>query len=273
MIRQKRIVLVAVIFILYLIVISSSAEQVKQGKIASPSLKDIYSIKTCFPPQQQFVPGEFIVKFKVPISDFEMAYLISKYQSQKIGDWRSSWSSARRISNGTYVIRFPEDCSVEQMIEIFERNPYVEYAEPNFIFYTCAYHSSMKIPTAPWKYGKLKSISEAQREDMLVGNKTTNGAGGTMRFPEARKKENMQHKDIPRKENLVLPANKAGLKAVNKDNGIQPYPGTNDNMRESQSSDNKRIIRSKTKIYTYRDSEGKLVITNYYLSKSDTNKK
>jgi hypothetical protein len=94
-----------------------------------------------------------------------------------------------------------------------------------------------------------------------------------VRFPEAWKKENMHHKDIHGKEDLVLPANRAGLKAVNKDIGIQPHPGTNDNMRETQSSDNKRSIRSKTKIYTYRNSEGELVITNYYLSKSNTNKK
>ncbi|MGD8538937.1 MAG: hypothetical protein PVI66_09485 [Candidatus Aminicenantes bacterium] len=270
--RQKLIVLVAVIFILYLIVIFSSAEQVKRGKIASHSLKDIYSIKT-YSPLQQLAPGEIIVKFKMPISDFEMAYLISKYQSQKIGDWRSSWPSARRISNGTYVIRFPEDCSVEQMIGVFEQNPYVEYAEPNFIVYAIAYNSSKKIPRAPWKYGQLKPIREAQGEDLLVGIESTNRAGGTMRFSEARKKENMQHKGIHGKEDLVLSTSKASLKAVNKDNGIQPHPGTNDNMRVTQPSDKKRIIRSKTKIYTYRDSEGKLVVTNYYLSKSNTNKK
>jgi hypothetical protein len=253
-------------------VIFSSAEQARRGRSTNRSLKDIHSIRNYLPPQQ-CVPDRIILKFKMPVSDFEMADLIDKYLSQKIGDGRSCWPSVRRMLNGSCAIKLPEDCSVEQMVEVLEQNPYVEYAEPDHIGYIIASHSTKRIPNPPGKHGKLKPIKGAQGEDLFMGVESTHRAGGTMRPPEAQKKENMQHKDVHGKKNLALPARKAGLKTVNKDSGIQPHHETDDNLRGIQSSDNERIIRPKTKIYTYRDSEGKLVITNYYFSKSNTDKK
>jgi hypothetical protein len=123
--RKKPIVLVSIIVVLCLTVIFINAEQDKQRRITTLSLKDIYSIKNNFPQQQRYVSGEIIVKFKMPLSDFEVAYLFGEFQPKIIG--------ASRMLDGSYVIRFPENYSTAQMIQVFERNPYVKYAEPNVI--------------------------------------------------------------------------------------------------------------------------------------------
>jgi hypothetical protein len=139
-----------------------------------------------------------------------------------------------KVMDNPFLIMFPDNRS----------------AEPN---------DTVRIPERPDDFGNY-SFERPHRER------------DTKRFPKALNKEDIWHKDTDGETNQVLTAPNSGRKAVNKDNGTPPYPGTNDNMRETQSSDNKPIIRSKAKIYTYRDSEGRLVITNYYRSKSNANK-
>jgi len=266
--RKKPIVLVSIIFILYLTVIFSSAEQDKRIRIINRSLKDSYSIKDYFSPQQRYVPGEIIVKFKIPLSDFELANLFDEYQPQKLGYWPSS----RRLGDNRYLIRFPENYSVEQMVQGFEQNPYVKYAEPNFIGHL------LEMPNKPGEYFlkklhsfKRKRIKEVRRKGLHKDIEKTLRTGGERRSHEALKKEDiLLLKDIHGETNLVLDAYNASQEAIKKYNGIPPYPETDNYTRKIQSSDNKLIIRSKAKIYKYRDSEGRLVITNYYLYKSNT---
>jgi hypothetical protein len=114
----------------------------------------------------------------------------------------------------------------------------------------------------------MKVLGKGLHKDI---EKTPN-ADTTSQSSEALNKENMVYKDIDGETTQVPAASNSGQKAVNKDNGFPPYSETKDNVRETQSSDNKSNIRSKAKIYKYRDSEGRLVITNYSLSKSNTNK-
>jgi hypothetical protein len=257
--KKKPVVLVSIIFILYLTAIFSNAEQDKRKRSPNSTHRDIYSkskvhtrrigynqqpSSRVLPPKQRYsipvrdnflrLDPDIIVKLKMPLSDFEKAYLFSEY-----------------LSKEESRMRMGESRSVESMIQIIERNPYVDYAEPN--------HTA-RIPEKPDDFGNY-SFERPHR------------VRSTRRFPEALKKEDMLHKDIHGKTNLVLPATNAGREAVKKYNRIPPYPETNDNMRETQSSDTKRILRSKAKIYTYRDSEGRLVITNYYRYKSKTKKK
>jgi hypothetical protein len=62
-------------------------------------------------------------------------------------------------------------------------------------------------------------------------------------------------------------------KAVKADKGIRHNPEDVSETEQKRSSDTKLINRSKAKIYTYRDSKGRLVFTNYAGKKSRTNKK
>jgi len=273
MIKKKPIVLVSITFILYLIVIFSSAEQADVRIITDCSFKDTFSIKDYFLPQQRYVPGEIVVKFKRPLSDYELSNLLDKYWPPEAGDWRTNWPSAKGCANNRYLIRFPENYSVERMIQFFERNPCVEYAEPNQIVY------ALGMPNDPGAYfleklhsTEIKRIKEILRKGLHQDIEKTPEAGGERRSHEVLKKEDMlpMPKIVHGEKNLVLDADKASQEAVKKYNRIPPYPETDNYTRKIQSSDNKMIIRSKAKIYKYRNSEGRLVITNYYLCKSNT---
>ena len=234
--KEKPIVWLSMIFILYLMVIFSGAEQDKLiRKVTNRSLKDIYSIKEYFPPQQQSAPGEVIVRFNVPLSDFEVAYLFGEFQPKMV--------DGSRMANGCYLIRFPENCNVEHMVQALERSPYVEYAEPNGIGHITADRSTQMIPNPPWEYGKLKPIKEVRAESLHTDIEKAPKADGARQSYQALKKEDMLQKDI------------------------------HVEIKKTQSSDNKSSIRSKVKIYKYRDDEGRLVITNYSLSKKNTKKK
>jgi hypothetical protein len=257
--KKKPIVLVSIVFILSLTVIFNNAEQDKRRKVNNSSYRDIYSLKNKIlndkffgprniqplysPPKKdnmpEYVPGEIVIEFKMPLSDFDADYLIGDYLYKRFGRLDSNLSVPRRKGNNQYRIGLPENCSVEHMVQVIERSPYVEYAEPNNI---------------------------VQLYDALRGD-------DKRQFLEALRNEDTLHEDIPGEAYLVPAASNVGQEAVKKYNEIPPYPETDNHIRKIQSSDKKPIIRSKAKIYKFRDSEGRLVITNDYLYKSNANKK
>ncbi len=65
--------------------------------------------------------------------------------------------------------------------------------------------------------------------------------------------------------NLVLAAYNAGQKAVEKHNGVPPYPETRNYLKRVEYS--KPYIKTRTIIYRFYDENGNLVVTNnpYYL--------
>lgn len=83
--------------------------------------------------QRQYAPDEIIIKFKVPLSDFELANL-EEFQLKDTEGLPAAWEGIEKLSDNRYRIRIPENCSVEGIAQMFERNPLVEYAEPNHYF-------------------------------------------------------------------------------------------------------------------------------------------
>jgi thermitase len=83
--------------------------------------------KTARPAQgsaAEYAPGEILVKFKpdVPTSLRE-AVLAS-----------SETRAVRRLSRlDVFVVRIPDEASVEELAYVFQRNPHVQYAEPNYL--------------------------------------------------------------------------------------------------------------------------------------------
>jgi hypothetical protein len=61
---------------------------------------------------------------------------------------------------------------------------------------------------------------------------------------------------------LVLAAYNAGQEAVKKYQGIPPYQETIEYIEKVKSSYGKKSIAGRTKIYKYRDQNGRIVITN-----------
>ena len=74
--------------------------------------------------EPKWVPGEIIVKFKPGVSDEIIESVNRKHGSSVI--------SISRFA-GFKRLRIPVRKTVAEMVEIYKRNPNVEYAEPNFI--------------------------------------------------------------------------------------------------------------------------------------------
>jgi len=75
---------------------------------------------------QSHVPGEIIVKFNPGISDEVIAGINLRHSTSVISTSRFA---------GFKRLRIPGRKSVADMVEIYKRNPNVEYAEPNYIAY------------------------------------------------------------------------------------------------------------------------------------------
>jgi len=73
-----------------------------------------------------------------------------------------------------------------------------------------------------------------------------------------------------RRTRFVLAAYNAGQTAVKKYGGIPPYPETRNYIEKVMASYPKPFITTKTKVYKYQDSSGRIVFTNcHYLYSSN----
>ncbi|TFH46314.1 MAG: PKD domain-containing protein [ANME-2 cluster archaeon] len=81
-----------------------------------------------------YVPGEIIVKFKPGVKGREIANINSKHKTEVLSTSQHGDFKLLKIAKGK---------SVPEMVEIYNRNPNVEYAEPNMIAYA---HSTPNDP-------------------------------------------------------------------------------------------------------------------------------
>ena len=73
--------------------------------------------------QPLFIPGEVLVKFKPGLTTDEIDGIREAY----------GLSLIKRIEGiGVYLFKIPHGSTVEDMVEALNRDPKVEYAEPNF---------------------------------------------------------------------------------------------------------------------------------------------
>jgi soluble lytic murein transglycosylase-like protein len=68
--------------------------------------------------------------------------------------------------------------------------------------------------------------------------------------------------EFDNKLDLALAAYNAGHKAVKKFDGVPPYPETKKYVQEVKRNFRLETLSKKTKIYEYRDKQGRVVITN-----------
>lgn len=77
----------------------------------------------------EYVPGEILVKFKPRVPAASIARLNYQLAATKIRD-----ISLIRVQH----LKIPEDISVEEAVGMYQDNPEVEYAQPNYIYHTLA---------------------------------------------------------------------------------------------------------------------------------------
>lgn len=110
---MKKICLIAGIALLFTLVFSQKGLADDQILEKGPTLSG-----------QKYVPGEIIVKFKPGVSDKVIANINSRHGASVISTSRFA---------GFKRLRIPRGKEVAEMVEIYKRNPNVEYAEPNYI--------------------------------------------------------------------------------------------------------------------------------------------
>jgi len=75
-----------------------------------------------------FVPGEILVKFKEGVPEKNKGRIHLQFGLSPIRSFAAS---------GVQHLRLPPSVSVEEALRLYRQNPYVEYAEPNYIIYAC----------------------------------------------------------------------------------------------------------------------------------------
>jgi serine protease len=93
-----------------------------------PAVAQDFKVKNmhAVPSQAEFVPGEIIVKFSPAVPDEVIDRINQINESAVI--YTSPFAGFKRL-------RIPPMKTIEEMIEIYSKNPNVEYAEPNAICY------------------------------------------------------------------------------------------------------------------------------------------
>lgn len=128
MTKRQFFLLLSIISVLSLSIGFNNADQDRRiRRITAPDLNDIHVMKDNVRLRaglQWYASGEILVKFKPTLSANAVADLIEAYQSHPI----------KKLKNlDVYRIQIPNNYSVEEMVYAFDRNPDVEYAEPNYI--------------------------------------------------------------------------------------------------------------------------------------------
>ena len=93
--------------------------------VAAPSGLKIFENDFFTTSGDEYVQGEFIVKFKPDVGNNEIAEINSK-----------NGVSIKRASPHFMMMNVPQGRTVSQMVESYSKNPNVEYAEPNYIAHT-----------------------------------------------------------------------------------------------------------------------------------------
>jgi subtilisin family serine protease len=105
-----------------------------------------------------YVPGELLVKYKPSVRAVASDY------------FRSRWGVAtvrtfKRI--GVQHLRLPKDMTVEEALEIYQSDPDVEYAEPNYLRYAAATTPNDTFFSNLWG---LNNINALEAWDITTGN-------------------------------------------------------------------------------------------------------
>ncbi|WP_269850447.1 S8 family serine peptidase [Methanosarcina horonobensis] len=94
-------------------------------------------LPTDIPSDQKYVPGEILVKFKPGVSEEEVKNITEENGTQVT--YTSPYA-------GFKIMEIPKTKTVEEMMEIYSKNPNVEYAIPNVIM------NALMVPNDPY-YG------------------------------------------------------------------------------------------------------------------------
>lgn len=151
--KNKILVLLTIYSILMLIVPISATPQ--EGANSGDVLEKNAGIQK----NDKYVPNEILVKFKPGLSDKELDNINSKCEASVL--YTSPYA-------GFKTLKVPKSKTVEEMVEIYSKNPNVEYAVPNYVMY------ATMLPNDPlyvyqWNFKTPNGINVTDAWDISTG--------------------------------------------------------------------------------------------------------
>jgi len=112
---------------IFMLLILVTIPNINSNMIKNKNLNNIQNLK--------FVPGEFIVKLTkdTTISNPSLMMLNEKYKVSSIE--KAFKNSENTILNNIYILKIPEDSDILAVVNDYSSKTFIEYAEPNYIFF------------------------------------------------------------------------------------------------------------------------------------------
>ena len=113
--------------IIFMLLILVTIPNINSNMIKNKNLNNIQNL--------EFVPGEFIVKLTkdTTISNPSLMMLNEKYKVSSIE--KAFKNSENTILNNIYILKIPEDSDILAVVNDYSSKTFIEYAEPNYIFF------------------------------------------------------------------------------------------------------------------------------------------
>lgn len=151
---KNQILILIVIYSILMLIVPISATPQEDANSGDILEKDAGIQKS-----EKYVPNEILVKFKPGLSDKEVDNINSKNEASVL--YSSQYA-------GFKTLKVPKSKTVEEMVEIYSKNPNVEYAVPNYVMY------ATMLPNDPlyvyqWNFKPPNGINVTDAWDISTG--------------------------------------------------------------------------------------------------------
>lgn len=151
---KNQILILIVIYSILMLIVPISATPQEDANSGDILEKDAGIQKS-----EKYVPNEILVKFKPGLSDKEVDNINSKNEAYVL--YSSQYA-------GFKTLKVPKSKTVEEMVEIYSKNPNVEYAVPNYVMY------ATMLPNDPlyvyqWNFKPPNGINVTDAWDISTG--------------------------------------------------------------------------------------------------------
>ncbi|MFA0822921.1 MAG: S8 family peptidase [Methanomethylovorans sp.] len=148
-------------WILTLIVVCSMIMlAVPASALVDASSDDILEKSVDVKDTEKYVPGEILVKFKPGLSDKEIKDINAKHETSVL--YTSPYA-------GFKTLKVPKTKTVEEMAEIYSKNPNVEYAVPNYLMYATGFVPNDYYYDLQWNFNSQHGINVEQAWPLSTG--------------------------------------------------------------------------------------------------------
>lgn len=152
---KNKILVLLTIYSIFMVIVPISATPQEDANSGDILEKDADIQKS-----EKYVPNEILVKFKPGLSDKELDNINSKCEASVL--YTSPYA-------GFKTLKVPKTKTVEEMIDIYSKNPNVEYAVPNYVMYAAMVPNDPYYEPYQWNFKPPNGINVTDAWDISTG--------------------------------------------------------------------------------------------------------